>query len=84
MKKVLGMVKRIRDINPWSPLIVGGDFNKFYKEISREMQDLGYDDVFKSECTFKRSSNTLDAIFTNLPVRRKTIKEVGYSDHHML
>ena len=48
------------------------------------MQDLGYDDVFKGECTFKRSSNTLDAIFTNLPVRRKTIKEVGYSDHHML
>ena len=65
-------------------MVVGGDFNAYYHEVSREMLDRGYSEVFKDAQTFKRSTNQLDGIFTNLPVRRKDIKEVGYSDHHLL
>ena len=62
---IINSVKRFMSNYPQYPVVVGGDFNAYRKKISKELQELGLQAVFKGNATFKRSGNQLDEVFTN-------------------
>jgi hypothetical protein len=62
-------------------LIIAGDFNGYYKDACSKLEFLGYNEVFPNTCTFERSGNQLDGVFSNAPVKLKHVKNVEYSDH---
>lgn len=57
LQSVKSVIRRAKQKYPQNPLIVAGDFNYYYQEMSEFMIENGYYEVFEKTSTFKKSGN---------------------------